>query len=110
MYEDGVFPPVLENQDQCVLKIDLRRADPLNPDGGANPDLSGIGGTPNPAVATALIDICSALGFDPSVSYVAIESLRDVESNTAVVSLTEMLGFTGEGTPEPEPEPEPAPE
>ena len=68
-------------QDQIVVKLDLIREDPENPQGDSAPDIVGLS-SPNPVVAAHLIGICEQFGFDPALSTVSIVSVTDTEGPT----------------------------
>ena len=106
-------PNLTPGQDEIVVELTLRRADPVNPGGDGVSDLGLVLGSPPPAhIVDAMLLICSHFGMDPAVSYARVSSVTDVEGGTDPATLNQLIDFVSTTDPAPEGDPEetPAPE
>lgn len=85
------IPELPEGQDEIVMGIVLRRADPENPNGDAAGDIgNALAQVPPPVVVDALIAICGHYGFDPELSYAGVVSVTEVESASEAATLAQL--------------------
>lgn len=90
------IPSRLEEQDEVLVLLAMRRTDPGNPTGSPNPDI------PNLEVATNgvfLEEMCVQLGFDPTQSYVTVASVTDVEQGSAI-TIADLVSYQTGGVVE----------
>lgn len=81
-------PPLADNEDQAVIRFDLRRVDPT---GGEDSDILEKVKVTNQDLVLRFLQVCRLLGFDPDISYVTIESVRDVQDPTGFQTISELV-------------------
>ncbi len=85
------IPELPEGQDEIVMGIVLRRADPENPNGDAAGDIGdALAQVPPPVVVDALVAICGYYGFDPELSYAGVVSVTEVEGASQPATLAQL--------------------
>lgn len=98
------IPERVDDQDEAIIVLVMRRTDPDNGTGAAQPDTPAAVYSGSPATV-AILDAAESLGYDSDQSYVTTASVTDVEAGGAI-TLAGLRALVDANPSEPEPAPE----